>query len=76
MVETSRINWPLFSSRGVPQSEAVEIVERFTLSADQSRLNYHTMVNDPGTFFGLATIQGHWVALGEELEPYNCKVDE
>ena len=76
MVETSRINWPLFSSRGVPQSEAVEIVERFTLSADQSRLNYHTTVNDPDTFFGLATIQGYWVALGEELEPYNCKVDE
>ena len=77
VVETSRINWPLFSSRGVPQSEAVEIVERYTLSDDQSLLSYETTITDPGTFVdGPVFVEGHWVALGETPEPYDCKVDE
>ena len=77
VVETSRINWPLFSSRGVPQSEAVEIVERYTLSDDQSRLSYQTAITDPGTFVGgPAVVEGYWVALGETPEPYDCKIDE
>ena len=77
VVETSRINWPLFSSRGVPQSEAVEIVERYTLSDDQSRLSYQTTITDPGTFVGgPAIVEGYWVALGETPEPYDCRIDE
>ena len=38
VVTTTRINWPYFDNRGTPQSEAVEIVEKFTLSDDQSQL--------------------------------------
>ena len=77
VVETSRINWPLFSARGVPQSEAVEIVERYTLSGDQSRLSYEISITDPGTFVGgPAIVEGYWVALGETPEPYDCKIDD
>lgn len=77
VVETSRVNWPLSSGRGVPQSEAVEIVERYTLSDDQSRLSYEFTISDPGTFVGgPAVVEGYWVALGESPEPYDCKVDE
>ena len=77
VVETSRVNWPLFSARGVPQSEAVEIVERYTPSDDQSRLSYEITINDPGTFVGgPAIVEGYWVALGETPEPYDCKIDE
>ena len=77
VVETSRVNWPLFAARGLPLSEDVEIVERYTLSDDQSRLNYHLTVADPGTFVGApAIVEGYWVALGETPEPYDCKVDE
>lgn len=76
VVETSRINWPLFSSRGVPQSESVAIVERYTLSDDQSRLSYEMTITDPGTFIGgPAIVEGYWVALGETPEPYDCKID-
>ena len=77
VVETSRINWPLFSARGVPQSEAVEIVERYTLSGDQSRLSYEISITEPGTFVGgPAIVEGYWVALGETPEPYDCKIDD
>ena len=75
VVETSRVNWPTFSGSGIPLSEAVEIVERFTLSEDQSRLNYHVTVTDPATFTAPATIETYWVALGETVEPYDCKID-
>ncbi len=76
VVETSRINWPYFGGRGAPQSEAVEVLERFTLSEDQSRFYYHTTVTDPATFTAPSTVEGYWVALNETVEPYTCKVDE
>ena len=76
VIETSRINWPFFQGNGIPQSEAVEVVERFTLSEDQIRLDYEAIVTDPATFTtGSATLNNHWVALGETAEPYECQAD-
>ncbi len=75
VIETSRINWPYFDNIGTPQSEHVEVVERYTLSADQSRLDYVITVSDPATFTDTATIAGHWLALGEPIEPYQCSID-
>lgn len=72
VVTTTRINWPYFDNIGTPQSEDVEIVERFTLTEDQSRLDYHATVTDPHTFTEPATIAGYWLALGEEIESYRC----
>lgn len=41
VVDTTHINRPCFDRDGTPQSEQrVEINERFTLSADQQRLDY------------------------------------
>jgi hypothetical protein len=74
VVETTRLNWNFYDTVGTPQSEAAEIVERFTLSDDQSRLDYHITTTDPATFTEPATISGHWVALGEEIEPYECDI--
>jgi len=77
VVETSRINWPFFNPFAVPLSEAVEVVERFTISDDQSRLDWHTTVTDSGTFVGgPAVVRGYWLALGETPEPYDCRIDE
>ena len=75
VVETTRINWPYFGFRR-PQSEAVEVVERFTLSDDQSRLDYHAVITDPVTFTAPVVMERYWGALGETPEPYTCKVDE
>lgn len=74
VVETTHLNWDFYDTRGTPQSDAAEIVERFTLSEDQSRLDYHITTTDPETFTEPATISGHWLALGETIEPYECEV--
>ena len=47
VVDTSRINWPLLDGDGTPQSEDVKIVERFTLSEDESHLSFEITATDP-----------------------------
>jgi len=74
VVTTTRVNWPYFDNRGTPQSEAVEFVERFALSEDQSRLNYQLTITDPGTFSEPAIYERYWRALGEDLQSYDCQL--
>ncbi|MDE0372622.1 MAG: hypothetical protein OXI73_08770, partial [Rhodospirillales bacterium] len=74
VVETTRIDWNYYDTRGTPQSDAAEVTERFTVSDDQSRIDYHITTVDPVVFTEPATIAGHWLALGEEIEPYDCEV--
>ncbi len=51
VVRTTRVNWPYFDSIGIiPQSESVEITERFALSDDETQLTYDLEVSDPATF--------------------------
>ena len=80
VVRTTRVNWPYFDMnpfplQGVPQSEAVEFVERFTLNENETELVYDLAVSDPATFTepisasGLITWQ--WRP-GLEVEPYEC----
>jgi hypothetical protein len=73
VVSTTRVNWPFFDNAGTPQSTAVEIVERYRLSADQTQLSFHVTVTDPATFTGYAVIEGHWRALGQTIERYGCQ---
>jgi hypothetical protein len=72
-VRTTRIDWPWFDNGGTPQSTDVEIVERFTLSEDQSRLDFEITVTDPGTFVQPAVLRGYWLALGETILRYDCQ---
>ena len=73
VVETTHISWNYYDTVGTPQSDAVEVVERYTLSEDQSRLDYQITTTDPATFTEPATISGHWLALGEAIESYECE---
>ena len=73
VVTTTHIDWPYFDNIGTPQSEEVQIVERYSLSEDQSRLNYFITVTDPSAFREPATIEGQWLALGEALPVYDCQ---
>ncbi|HSG64516.1 MAG TPA: DUF6152 family protein, partial [Gammaproteobacteria bacterium] len=75
VVETSRINWPYFDNSGTPQSESVRVLERYTLSDDQSRLDFHMTVTDPATLTEPATFDRYWLALGGELQRYECVPD-
>ena len=68
------MSWPWFDNIGTPQSAAVTIRERFTPSADQSRLDYELTVTDPATFTEPAVYERYWLALGASIERYDCQV--
>ena len=74
IVKTNRIDYPYLDDRGTPQSEAVEIEERFTLSADETRLDWTATVVDPNTLIEPTTLPNmHWEWVpGEKVKPYNC----
>ncbi len=74
VVETSRINYPYFSSGGAPMSEDVRVTERFELSEDQTELAYYLTVVDSLTFTAPATYQRLFVALGEPFIVLDCTV--
>jgi hypothetical protein len=76
VVRTTRVNWAYFDNIGTPQSESVEIIERFTLNERSNRLDFQFAITDPGTFSEPATIQSHWLALGDTIEKYNCEADK
>jgi len=72
VVRTAHVNWPYFDRAGTPQSEDVEILERFTLSDDQARLDFDITITDPATFTQPARLHGYWLALGESILRYDC----
>ena len=74
VVTTTNISWPHFDNSGTPQSEASEIVERFVLTEDETRLDYLITVTDPYAFTEPATVSGHMVAIGEAIERYDCQL--
>ena len=78
IVRTTDINYPYLDDRGTPQSEAVEIIERFTLSEDETRLDWVATVVDPNTFTEPVTLpMMHWEWLpGEKIKPFNCTLDD
>ena len=74
VVRTDKINAPFFNDRGTPQTEAVEIVERFTLSEDETRLDWEATVYDEAIFtepMVMPDLHWEWVP-GQELKPYEC----
>jgi hypothetical protein len=73
VVTTTDIDWPYFDDVGTPQSNEIELTERFTLSEDESRLTYQAVITDPVTLTEPAVRNLHWVWVpGERLESYNC----
>jgi hypothetical protein len=74
VVETSRINYPYFSSGGAPMSEDVRVTERFELSEDQTELAYQLTVVDSITFTEPATYERLFVALGAPFVVLDCTI--
>ena len=75
VIETTRINWPYVDLGGAPLSEDARILERLTLSDDQSRLDYHMTIIDPAYLTEPATLDRYWLALGLEVQHYECVVE-
>ena len=76
VVTTTNIEYPYMDEQGTPQSDSVEVVERFTLSADERTLDWEATVTDPGTMTEPVvafTTRWEWIP-GEALQPYNCAV--
>jgi len=72
VVETTGINWGLYSTGGEPLSEDAVVIERFTLSDDQGRLDLHIETTDPVYFNDPATVSAYWVAVGDSIQHYEC----
>ena len=78
VVTTTRLNWPYFKVSGLvaaPQSEAMEIVERFTLDRERGELIYDFTASDPATFTEPVTADRYHVwryRPGVQVEPYEC----
>ncbi len=73
IISTSRIDYPYFNDDGVPMSGDVEILERFTVGADEQTLEWHATVTDPANFTTPVemTAQWRWVP-GETIKPWEC----
>ncbi len=73
VVETDRISWTYFNQRGLRQSEAIELVERFTPSENGARLDYELTITDPALFTEPAVLTKSWVWVpGDEVLPFDC----
>lgn len=73
VVETTRLNWPHFNTVGIPLSEAAEVVERFILDEEGTRLDLEMTVTDPATFLEPVLLTKFWLALpGIEVQSYEC----
>jgi Family of unknown function (DUF6152) len=77
IVTTSRISDPYFDDLGTPQSAASRVVEHFSLSDDESRLDYTATIVDPQNFTSPVTLTGFWEWVpGEQIKPFNCSLRE
>ena len=65
----TRVSWPYFDDAGTPQTENVEILERFTVSGDGNRLEYSMTVTDPAAFVEPVNLSWYWIDIGEEMVP-------
>ena len=76
VVETTGIDYPYFDQTGLPQSEAIETVERFTLNDDGSRLDYELVVTDPWLFTEPVTLSKSWRWVpGDRVLPFDCTLE-
>jgi hypothetical protein len=73
VVETDHIRKQTFDPDGVPQSESMKLVERFTPNADNTRLDYRITVTDPVNFTRSFDLTRYFVWKPEmSVAPYNC----
>ncbi len=76
VVKTTNLGWPYsFDQVGIPQSEAVELTERFTVADDGSRLEYEITSIDPENFTEpLILRKSYFWVPGLEVRPYECTI--
>lgn len=75
VIDTTHIDHPLLDDEGTPMSDQVRIVERYTLSEDDTRLDYEVSVTDPVYLLEPAVWTAVWAwEPGVRIEPFECTV--
>ena len=73
VVTTVNATWGRFDTVGTPLSEDAEMVERFVVSPDGSRLDYSITITDPATFTEPVTLEKFWLYFEDaEVGRYQC----
>jgi hypothetical protein len=73
VVETTRLGEPYLNNTGAPMGPSAKLVERFSPSADGSRLSYRIVVTDPDSLTTSIEGKRSWVwRPGEKVMPFNC----
>lgn len=73
VVVTTDIDWPWFDQDGIPQSDAMRLDERFSVSADGRYLNYSITATDPSVFTEPVTMERQWLWVpGQQIGRYDC----
>ena len=77
VVEIDRVSWPYLDAQGTPMSDDVTMVERFTLSDDETRVDYVVTVTDPVYLTAPAAWRRsyNWIP-GTEVKPFDCTLRE
>ena len=74
VVETSHVDFPYLDDEGTPLSESAEMLERFTVIDDGSRLHHEIVITDPQNLAQPAVVDGYWNWVpGIEIRPYGCE---
>jgi hypothetical protein len=73
VVETTRLSEPYLNNMGAPMGPSAKLVERFTPSADGSRLDYTLAISDPDSLTRPVEGRRSWVwRPGEKVMPFAC----
>ena len=73
IVETTDVDFPSLDGDGTPMSPEAEILERYTVNEDGTRLNFELMVTDPVNLLQPAVWETSWVYRpGVEVRPFEC----
>jgi hypothetical protein len=75
VITTTRIDYPYLDEHGTPQTDAVEVVERFTPGEAGRSLLWSATVSDPGTMTEPVvafTTRWDWIP-GEKIQHYDCE---
>jgi hypothetical protein len=73
VVETTNIAAPAFDADGSLQSDSMVVTERYTVSEDQSRLDYELLMADPVALKEPAVFRTYYLALGEPFRVAGCE---
>ena len=77
VVEIDHVSWPYLDAQGTPMSDDVTMVERFTLSDDESRMEYEVTVTDPVYLTAPAAWRRSYTWIpGTAVKPFECTLRE